>query len=137
MNQTIDRPPDRRRWWLGLMAVVLVAGGLLAGTGAALSQSSSRFSLGCWAVTTFGGSRGEIQSTNFRVQLAGSWIGGPLAPGGTSQPSSLNFRLRTNHFATRALTPVAGPPFVPPTQGDTEWLPIIFGEIAQLQRLCP
>ncbi len=127
-----DKVVRRRRWLLNLLASLLVVAGLLASAGAALAQTSFRFSLGCWAITSAGSTGGLYQSANFRMKYAVSTV---AATETQAVPASANFRLRSNHFAARALAIPPGTAGTPPAGPQFQYLPLAFGRIINLSVL--
>lgn len=122
----------RRRWAMNLLAVLLVVAGLLGSASAALAQSSLRFSLGCWAITSAGANGGLYQSANLRMKFAVTSIAATTTQ---AAPASTNFRLRSNHYAARALAIPPGTVATPPPGPLYQYLPVIFGRILPLHAL--
>lgn len=120
-----------RRRLLNTAAALLMVAGLLATTGVALAQRSSRFGLGCWAIATAGATGGAYQSANYRMQYAVTHVG---PTDSQARPSSQNIRLIGNHFAARRLLlpRVAG---APPAGPRFQYLPLAWGRVLNLNGL--
>jgi hypothetical protein len=131
-NTMAEQIQRRRRALLNAVAALLVVMTVFATAGVALAQSASQFGLGCWAITSAGATGGNYQSATYRLQYVVPWTGATDAS--QAAPASASFRLRSNHFAARALlvtstpgTPPAGPTFV--------YLPQAWGRFLDLNQL--
>ncbi len=114
-----------RRWLLNAVVALLVVFGVLWTSAAVLAQSSAKFSLGCWAVTTGGGD--QRSSVNFRMRDAITSVGGEM--------QSASFRVRANHFA---LYPALNQTFEPAPQpeADAIFMPVIWARGLLLNDIC-
>ncbi|MGL4649164.1 MAG: hypothetical protein ACRC1H_07135 [Caldilineaceae bacterium] len=121
----------RRRLLSGAAALVVVVS-LFATAGVAMAQSGALFGLGCWAITSAGATGGNYQSASYRMQYAVPWIGTTDAT--QAAPASTNFRLRSNHFAARALLSPSVPG-APPAGPQFQYLPLVWGEFLNLDQL--